>query len=456
MMAPISQGMNIEEIERIGRSLQQTHAVRLSDAAAEIERLVTTTTIFWMGPDAERFRSWWPEKRQRILAMAEDLRGFGQSALNNASEQRQASGVGVLGAGSPSPRTPPLSGDPNSVAKWWADLSQAERQSLIASDPHRYGSLDGVALADRYAANRLYIASLLEAGGLSDARRTALQRILSDDQAKVLFLDTAGDGRIAVVYGDLQTADDIAIVVPGIGNDLDNFSGVDAWRLKRAAGEDTATIQWLGYDSPSGMWPPQPDTLAMVPNSRAREWAPALDSFVSTVRSYGQGEVTVVAHSYGSIVATEAAKLGMSVERVVLVGSPGVTSASSSVYNGADTYAIRNTNDHVPLLQESLDGGIRNTALGPVAGGAVSFAVESGATSGPVPSGRFDPTSESFGATVLPGDRWGAHSYFGENSNSLKSIVRAVKSSRPAANGMVTQRYVQPDGSAVDLTTGTY
>ena len=90
-MASISQGMNIEEVETIGRSLQHKQAESVRNAVRQIESLVGSTSRMWVGTDAERFRSWWPSKRSVMLAMADDLEGFGQSALSNAAEQRKAS-----------------------------------------------------------------------------------------------------------------------------------------------------------------------------------------------------------------------------------------------------------------------------------------------------------------------------------------------------------------------------
>ena len=87
----ISHGMNLAEIEALGRSLQDRFAAAVRDAAARIDQMVGSTSGVWQGPDSEQFRSWWPDKRQRLLAMADDLHGFGQSALNNVTEQRGAS-----------------------------------------------------------------------------------------------------------------------------------------------------------------------------------------------------------------------------------------------------------------------------------------------------------------------------------------------------------------------------
>lgn len=86
-MANISHGMNIGEVRNLGNKLQRQHAEAINSLAKEIESLVNQTSSTWVGPDAERFRSWWPEKRATLNAIAQDLHGYGQSALNNAQEQ---------------------------------------------------------------------------------------------------------------------------------------------------------------------------------------------------------------------------------------------------------------------------------------------------------------------------------------------------------------------------------
>lgn len=94
-MANLDKGMNIEEIEAFGHRLQDHYAAELRSIAVDLNRLVGGSPSQWRGNDADGFRSWWPTKKQRILAVAEDLHGFGQSALNNASEQRIASGEAI-------------------------------------------------------------------------------------------------------------------------------------------------------------------------------------------------------------------------------------------------------------------------------------------------------------------------------------------------------------------------
>jgi len=88
----ITHGMDVEAVERVARRLQDHYAARLEAMSDEIARLVSRSAAEWQGPDAERFRGWWPAKASLLKNAAEDLRGFGRSALNNVAEQLEASG----------------------------------------------------------------------------------------------------------------------------------------------------------------------------------------------------------------------------------------------------------------------------------------------------------------------------------------------------------------------------
>ncbi|WP_208029068.1 WXG100 family type VII secretion target [Rhabdothermincola sediminis] len=88
-MTSITHGMNPEEVEGLGHRLQQI-ADQVRQLTSELNGRIGSTT--WVGPDATRFKDqWWPEKRANLHRIADDLHGFGQSALNNAAEQRQVS-----------------------------------------------------------------------------------------------------------------------------------------------------------------------------------------------------------------------------------------------------------------------------------------------------------------------------------------------------------------------------
>jgi hypothetical protein len=85
----VTHGMNLEEVRDLGRLLQQK-ASEIQQLLRDVEARIGATG--WVGPDASTFRDqWWPEHRSRLNNVSTDLHGFGQSALNNASEQEQVS-----------------------------------------------------------------------------------------------------------------------------------------------------------------------------------------------------------------------------------------------------------------------------------------------------------------------------------------------------------------------------
>jgi hypothetical protein len=91
----IDQGMNIAEVKALGETLKSI-AGKLDGIAQQLNSKVGSTT--WVGSDAVRFKNdWWPGHRTRLQQVRADLDGFGQSALNNASEQEKASSEGGVG-----------------------------------------------------------------------------------------------------------------------------------------------------------------------------------------------------------------------------------------------------------------------------------------------------------------------------------------------------------------------
>ena len=86
----ISHGMNVEEVKALGRKLQAASG-ELNTMISQLNSQVNSTT--WVGPDATTFKTqWWPEHQRHLKSTADGLNGFGQSALNNAAAQEQASG----------------------------------------------------------------------------------------------------------------------------------------------------------------------------------------------------------------------------------------------------------------------------------------------------------------------------------------------------------------------------
>ena len=85
-------GMDVEQVEAAGRALK-TQASALEGTLKSLDSLVRTLPGVWEGQDAQMFvHQWWPEHRAKLVAAISSVDGLGQSALNNASEQRQASG----------------------------------------------------------------------------------------------------------------------------------------------------------------------------------------------------------------------------------------------------------------------------------------------------------------------------------------------------------------------------
>lgn len=133
-MTGVTHGMNVEEVEVLGRRLQNV-AQDFERWAQDLERLVLG--VAWAGPDADMFkRSWWPQHRGRLKTVTEDLHGFGQSAINNASEQRRVSDGMAGGSG---PAFTYVSGGPSTAAEGPTTFGEALRSVDETMSP--YGSL---------------------------------------------------------------------------------------------------------------------------------------------------------------------------------------------------------------------------------------------------------------------------------------------------------------------------
>jgi len=282
--------------------------------------------------------------------------------------------------------------DPGAVAEFFKDLDPAVAEALAQEHPELVGNLDGAPIALRYTANAEAIKreiARLRADGVddSDARLAKLLEFDDPDRHFLLF-DPEGDGRAAEVFGDLTSARHVAVVVPGMNNDLDNFTGGDAEKVQHQASQfdpdEVATIQWLGYDTPEG--------ATALGDGAAEPGAEALPQFVAGIRAQRTERLhwTVVAHSYGSLVTGMAeSEQGLEVDETVLIGSPGV---------GVDS---------------ADDLGDGNVWVGLASGDPVGY------------SGWFGPNphGKAFGATRFhTGDISGHSSYFQEGSESLRNI----------------------------------
>lgn len=229
---------------------------------------------------------------------------------------------------------------PEAVARWWAALSAGTQLALVTGSPGTVGALDGVPAWARDRANREALRQAIEDpradDGLRATARTVAAVLAAEDAAgrtaQLQLLDLAGD-RVAVSFGDLDAAEAVALVVPGIyvspGDDLAAVAG-DARDLAAAArhadpGLAVAAVAWLGYRTPH-----TPGSVLTRGAGRRGGAAldDALDGLAAARRATGadRARTTVVGHSYGTVVLDEAADRPgrLAADAVVLLGSPGM------------------------------------------------------------------------------------------------------------------------------------
>ncbi|GLY52708.1 alpha/beta hydrolase [Lentzea sp. NBRC 102530] len=197
--------------------------------------------------------------------------------------------------------------------------------------------------------------------------------------------------RVAIV-GDLATARDVVVVVPGSDVDVDRFDrtvGRMAANLHAEAHrDDLAVIAWLGYRTPQGLG------VDAVTGSLARQGAERLADFVRALPS--RVRVHVIGHSYGSVVVGLAAH-ELDVADVVFTGSPGVRASSAAeLGTRARVWVLRSSGDWMRFVP--------NVRLFDLGHGT-------------------DPASDGFGATVLRFEGGKHDTYYEPGTETLKALV---------------------------------
>lgn len=313
------------------------------------------------------------------------------------------------------PPVVPAGGTPRDVASWWASLPAAAQWSLVERAPAQLGSLDGVPAWARDRANRLLLDAALDDPGLpAGAARTArvvAGRIAAEEAAgrpvQLQLLDLEGD-RVVLALGDLDTADAVAVLVPGVGtapaDDLDARVGDarDVAVAARAAAPASAVavVVWLGYRTPSTL----PSMLTRGAAQRGgAALAAALDGLAAARAAAGSADprTTVVAHSYGTVVVDEAADRPgpLVADAVVLLGSPGMEDDAEAL-EAAEVY-------------------------------------DAGSVADPISwSGWFGlpPGSPLYGSSGLPAAAWTGHSHYydpgGPTLGAIGEVVAGVRAPR--------------------------
>lgn len=278
------------------------------------------------------------------------------------------------------------------MASWWSQQSDANKKWLIEHYPEKIGNLNGVDGASRNKANRIVLDQKLadlpgeiarldaEAADAPspfirnailekkaklehelkelEVVKTTLDKTLDDPKTgkkgdgvprQLLGLDTSGRNVKAIVaQGDVDTADHVGVVVPGLNtnvkNTLDDYDNRASAMMRSAinqvkTGETVAMVEYLGYDAPQ-------NKLEVLGTGYAEEGAVGLAGFLNGMdasREHGAGDahMTLFGHSYGSTTSGMAATLvneGV-VDDIVLAGSPGAGVQHVSEYHVPEGHA---------------------------------------------------------------------------------------------------------------------
>lgn len=355
--------------------------------------------------------------------------------------------------------TKPGSGaSPAEVNAWWDSLTPGQQQAIIAAAPGAIGNLDGIPAGARDAANTVALDRDLadwthteSLGELTDDERTWLENARAADEARrniadrvdpvtgepietqIYLYDPAafdGDGAIAISAGNLDTADNVSVVVPGLGTDGES-AGYQADRAatlyesSRYLDPDAsnASMFWIGYDAPDNApWDEGFDGAGVVSEQMATAGGERLADTIDGLRASRDGDpahLTAIGHSYGSTTTGHAAHdQGIEVDEIVFVGSPGVggdtNDAGDTGIDPEHVWAGANSRD--PVADLGNHGWVHGETVLGAGLGDDPAEDDFGAN-------RFEAESETRGGAFSFGD----HSkYFDHDTESLFNISQIV------------------------------
>ena len=303
-------------------------------------------------------------------------RWWSPGAASDGVLRPAAEEMGALGPSQPTEARIPQGLGPQALATWFAALPVTVQAALIAGQPDAVAAAEGLPAWAHDTANRLRLAqatraavAALEAATsaalasptpIDDLGLGALQARVADLEAvtevvqrqdgherQLLTLDLTGRRvAVAVSTGDVDHAGQLAVFVPGFTvTPATHLRGYDA-RVTAAsdlagsidrvwgAGAGVVGVTWLGYAAPqvdevlsrsrsvAGRAP------AAAGAARLRTFLDGLAVARETAQEATAPDVTIWAHSYGSLVAGAmlAASRGevTTVRAVVALGSPGM------------------------------------------------------------------------------------------------------------------------------------
>lgn len=157
-----------------------------------------------------------------------------------------------------------------------------------------------------------------------EADRVRLLQTLLSSEGDILLYRPERE-HYALGFGEFGESRHVAVVVPGVGDGTNMCSDwIPGARHLFEAAESTTVVLWKGYDNPV-------DLLAAAAGSFECSdvlvtAALGLTDFVASLPIGPEHSVTIVAHSFGSVVTgTALADCGLQCTDVVVAGSPGMT-----------------------------------------------------------------------------------------------------------------------------------
>ncbi|MFD3539310.1 alpha/beta hydrolase [Streptomyces sp. NPDC058662] len=305
------------------------------------------------------------------------------------------------------------------VARFFTGLDGAQRARLADGYPLVVGNLDGVPAQTRYRANlrglrlaerversRSVDVALTPADRASATRRAHRFASLAEPGRQILAFDPTGGGRAAEVFGDLDRARRVSVVVPGVDTDVITFERTQRrfsapvgmaqslYEAQDAAapGGRTAVIAWAGYTAPAGVG------VDAVTGRMAVDGAARLRSLAAGLPR--SASVALFCHSYGSVVCGVAARdLPARVTDVVVAGSPGMRAQNvAGLHTSARVWAARDEGDWIADVPHLEVGGLGHGA---------------------------DPVSPGFGARLLSSAGARSHTgYFTPGTGSVENFAK--------------------------------
>ena len=322
-------------------------------------------------------------------------------------------------------------------------------------------ALDAADLAQRLTRVSSTLRASMRSRGLLAPSQEARKLALGGGR-RFLRIDARGHGAVVEVFGDRLRAEHVAVIVPGMTNSLRDYDGnarvkgQDLAAAMHARNPDVAVVSWLGYRTPDlsvrGL-------MEGAASGRARTGADALVADLELIRRMApRSHITILGHSYGSVVVGETLKsrtLGprvaaLQIGDVAVVGSPGmnVSTRAQLGHREIDVWAAKVHGIDPGHLSVTLKTRwwafipplVPSPLLFPITGPPVIVSVDFGPPHprdivpyAPV-HGR-DPATRRFGARPFSAAGATDHgSYFVPGTVSLSNLARIAIDEEPSRN----------------------